>query len=78
MRALIATAAVVTATTAADPRPVVTIPGLGVAQGVYDATCDGVEIFFGLPYAQPPVGSLRWREPQPPRSRSPTRCSHMC
>jgi carboxylesterase type B len=65
MRALIATAAVVTATTAADPRPVVTIPGLGVAQGVYDATCDGVEIFFGLPYAQPPVGSLRWREPQP-------------
>ena len=27
-----------------------------------------VRMFFGVPYAQPPVGSLRWRAPQPPRS----------
>ncbi len=26
-----------------------------------------VTVFRGVPYAQPPVGPLRWREPQPPR-----------
>ena len=50
---------------AAADAPVVNVPGQGVALGVYDPICDGVEIFFGLPYARPPVGALRWREPQP-------------
>lgn len=27
-----------------------------------------VRMFFGVPYAQPPVGKLRWRAPQPARS----------
>ena len=34
----------------------------GVIEGFERA---GVKIFRGIPYAQPPVGKLRWREPQP-------------
>ena len=26
---------------------------------------DGIHVFRGVPYAQPPVGELRWRRPQP-------------
>lgn len=39
----------------------------GQLTGVYSA--DGeVEIFAGIPYAAPPVGDLRWKEPQEPAS----------
>lgn len=27
---------------------------------------DGFDAFLGVPYAKPPVGTLRWREPEPP------------
>ena len=38
------------------------------ANGVVESTVptdDGVRSFKGLPFARPPVGDLRWREPQP-------------
>ncbi|MDR3700020.1 MAG: carboxylesterase family protein [Candidatus Sulfopaludibacter sp.] len=38
------------------------------ANGILESTAtpkDGVRIFKGVPFAQPPVGDLRWREPQP-------------
>ena len=35
----------------------------GTLEGTIDST--GIHSFKGIPYAQPPVGKLRWREPQP-------------
>ncbi|MFT3948056.1 MAG: carboxylesterase family protein [Agriterribacter sp.] len=34
----------------------------GMLEGV---SASGIKIFKGIPFAQPPVGDLRWREPQP-------------
>ena len=33
---------------------------------------DAVDVFTGIPYAAPPVGELRWKEPQQPASWSDT------
>lgn len=38
----------------------------GDVRGVYNAD-KSVEVYAGIPYAQPPVGELRWKEPQDPR-----------
>lgn len=39
----------------------------GVLEGSPSAA-SGIRIFKGIPYAQAPVGNLRWREPQPVKS----------
>ncbi|KAJ4304861.1 hypothetical protein N0V90_000389 [Kalmusia sp. IMI 367209] len=36
---------------------------VGVVQGTHK---DSINIFKGIPYAQPPLNELRWRPPQPP------------
>lgn len=46
----------------------VAIDGLGSVVG---GSQPGCETFLGVPYAEPPIGALRWREPQPVRSWAP-------
>ena len=46
------------------------------ANGILESTSaakDGVRNFKGIPFAQPPVGDLRWREPQPVKNWSGAR-----
>jgi para-nitrobenzyl esterase len=49
-------------TFALDSGPVVTVAS-GRLQGV--SLDSGGVVFRGIPYAQPPIGDLRWREPAP-------------
>ena len=51
--------------------PVLTVES-GRIRGVETAT-EGVIVYKGVPYAAPPVGDLRWREPQPPEPWSGVR-----
>ena len=36
----------------------------GIIEGNYD-THTGIQKYFGVPFAKPPVGTLRWKAPQP-------------
>lgn len=36
----------------------------GIVEGNYD-TKTGLQTYFGIPFAKPPVGELRWKAPQP-------------
>ena len=40
-------------------------PPCGALQGTL---ADGIRVFRGVPFAQPPIGSLRYRPPQPLKS----------
>src|ERR1700758_4090455 len=36
----------------------------GIVEGTYNSAT-GIRSFKGIPFAAPPVGDLRWKEPQP-------------
>ncbi len=36
----------------------------GIIEGLYD-THTGIQKYFGIPFAKPPIGPLRWKAPQP-------------
>ncbi|MEH6406730.1 MAG: carboxylesterase family protein [Leeuwenhoekiella sp.] len=46
-----------------DNEPKVTVAN-GEIEGTYDSDT-GLNMYFGIPYAKPPVGNLRWKAPQP-------------
>ena len=62
----------------ADDGPIVRAPA-GAMQGLADGD---IRVFKGLPYAQPPVGPLRWKPPKPlaawPGVRQATRFGPAC
>ena len=69
---------------AEKPRPVAPKgPLVHLVSGTLEGELRGnIAVFDGVPFAMPPVGPLRWREPQPVASwtgvRNATRPSHPC
>jgi para-nitrobenzyl esterase len=53
----------------ADNRPVVRLAN-GRLRGIQEGN---IAVFRGIPYARPPIGDLRWREPQAPTAWSGVR-----
>ena len=49
--------------------PVQTKIANGTIEGLYD-TKTSLQLYLGIPFAQPPVGDLRWKAPQPPENWS--------
>jgi para-nitrobenzyl esterase len=62
-------ASLLVAAPAAAKEPTAKIEG-GIIEGIIES---GLRIFRGIPYAAPPVGNLRWRDPQPVKPWSGTR-----
>jgi para-nitrobenzyl esterase len=53
---------------AAVTQPLLSADRVKIADGILESTAalkDGVRSFKGIPFGQPPIGDLRWREPQP-------------
>jgi para-nitrobenzyl esterase len=49
--------------------PASNVPRVKIQSGELEGVCEnGVNVFKGIPNAEPPVGELRWREPQPAAS----------
>ena len=44
----------------------------GVAEGEHLLLHGGIRGFYGLPFAAPPIGDLRWQAPQQPKSWAPS------
>src|SRR5260370_21709292 len=60
-----------TAVFLAATQPAFAADRVKTANGILESTTppkDGVRIFKGIPFGQPPIGDLRWREPQPVKS----------
>lgn len=57
-------AMILAAAVSCSKEPAVVAVDGGLVQGVASAA-RGITVFKGIPYAAPPVDSLRWREPQP-------------
>lgn len=79
---IVALFAVVSAASAAGGQPTQG-PVVRVQSGlVRGAVRNGVMIFKGIPYAQPPIGNLRWQPPQPAKAwqgvRSAASFGHDC
>lgn len=62
LRILSFSALLVMAAACSKDNPVISVSG-GLVQGVPQE--NGVTVFRGIPYAAPPVGDLRWKDPQP-------------
>src|ERR1700722_19978773 len=72
--ALLAVALVVPLAAAEDKKASQSTPVVAVDAGKVKGVGSGdVVAFKGIPYAKPPVGDLRWREPQPPEHWSGVR-----
>lgn len=69
MRTLLLVSLMALSATALAQAPRVKVEG-GWIEG---AQSEGVRMFFGVPYAQPPVGDLRWKAPQPAKPWTGTR-----
>lgn len=69
---LVVSALVLGMASAAAAGPVAKVDG-GSVEGAGPGTGSTVSVFRGIPFAAPPVGELRWREPQPVVAWSGTR-----